>query len=119
LFTVTFHDEETGETRAFHVDPAKIPYGRVPLAGSILDIAHGVGIEIEHSCGGVCACTTCHVKVIKGSLSCSSLTEDELDMLTTARNVDLDSRLACQCVPDGSENVVVVIPTWRTQGRGV
>jgi 2Fe-2S ferredoxin len=111
-FNVTFHVEGTGETMTFRVDPARIPYGRIPLAGSILDIAHGAGIDIEHSCGGVCACSTCHVKVLKGGGSCSPATEDERDMLTTGRDVDRDSRLSCQCVPDGSRDLVVIVPSW-------
>ena len=27
--------------------------------GSLLDIAEGAGVAINHSCGGVCACSTC------------------------------------------------------------
>ena len=33
------------------------------LPGSILNTALSAGIEIDHSCGGVCACSTCHVTV--------------------------------------------------------
>jgi len=111
-FKVTIHVEETGEKKDFIVDPAAIPYDHTGLEGSILDIAYGAGIEIDHSCGGVCACATCHVKVIKGGKSCSA-TEDEEDMLDTARDVDMDSRLSCQCVPDGTQDIVVVVPKWN------
>jgi len=48
------------------VDPAKIPYGVTGLPGSILDIALANGIEIEHTCGGVAACSTCHCIVRSG-----------------------------------------------------
>src|SRR6478609_7703218 len=109
-FKVTLHVEETGEHKEFVVDPTALPYGHTGLEGSILDIAYGAGIEIDHSCGGVCACATCHVKVIKGGQSCSPATEDEEDMLDTARDVDMDSRLSCQCVPDGTQDIVVVVP---------
>src|SRR5579862_1232761 len=34
---------------------------------NLLNIAIEAGIEIEHSCGGVCACSTCHVWVNKGA----------------------------------------------------
>ena len=112
-FRITFHVEETGEKKTVHVDPAKIPYGHTGLTGSVLDIAEGNEIDINHSCGGVCACSTCHVKVIQGGKSCSKATEDEEDMIDTARDVDMDSRLSCQCVPDGSEDLVVVIPKWN------
>jgi 2Fe-2S ferredoxin len=110
-FRVTFQVEETGETTSFVVEPSAIPFGRTPLAGSVLDIAFGAGITIDHACGGCCACTTCHVKVLRGEESCSPASEDELDMLETARNRDGRSRLGYRCVPDGSEDVVVVVPS--------
>jgi ferredoxin, 2Fe-2S len=112
-FRITFHIEETGEKKVFHVAPAEIPYGHTGLEGSILDIAYGAGIDIDHSCGGVCACATCHVKVREGLASCTKATEDEEDMLDTARDVDTDSRLSCQTVPDGTQDLVVVVPKWN------
>ena len=112
-FTVTFIFEETGERRVFEVDPSQIPYGRTGLEGSILDIAYGAGVEIDHACGGVCACATCHVHVVEGLPTCPPPTEDEEDMLDTAREVTPESRLSCQCVPNGTQNVVVVIPRWN------
>ena len=112
-FRITFHVEETGEKKVFQVAPAQIPYGHTGLEGSILDIAYGAGIDIDHSCGGVCACATCHVKVREGLASCTKATEDEEDMLDTARDVDMDSRLSCQTVPDGTQDLVVVIPKWN------
>jgi 2Fe-2S ferredoxin len=112
-FKVTIHVEETGERKVFQVDPDAIPYGHTGLEGSVLDIAYGAGVDIDHSCGGVCACATCHVKVVEGGKSCSPPTEDEEDMLDTARDVDMDSRLSCQCVPDGTQDLVVVVPKWN------
>lgn len=112
-FRITFHVEETGEKKVFQVTPAEIPYGHTGLEGSILDIAYGAGIDIDHSCGGVCACATCHVKVREGLSSCTKATEDEEDMLDTARDVDMDSRLSCQTVPNGTQDLVVVIPRWN------
>ncbi|MSR54024.1 MAG: 2Fe-2S iron-sulfur cluster binding domain-containing protein [Gemmataceae bacterium] len=112
-FRITFHIEETGENKVFEVRPSAIPFGHTGLEGSIMDLAEGAGIEIDHSCGGVCACATCHVKVREGMKSCSRATEDEEDMLDTARDVEPDSRLSCQCVPDGSMNLVVEIPKWN------
>jgi 2Fe-2S ferredoxin len=34
-------------------------------------------------------------------------------MLDTARAVTPESRLSCQCVPDGTTDVTVVIPAWN------
>ena len=36
------------------------------LPGSILNTALSAGIEMDHSCGGVCACSTCHIVVRQG-----------------------------------------------------
>jgi len=108
-FTVTFLPE--GEQ--VQVDPAQLPYGRDGLPGSILDIALAHGIEVDHACGGVCACSTCHVIVRQGLETCSESTDDEEDRLDQAPGRELQSRLACQCVPDGSKDVVVEVPGWN------
>lgn len=110
-FAVTFHMPDA--TLEVQVDPAKIPYGPTGQPGSLLDIAMGAGIDIEHACGGVCACSTCHVVVKEGLDTCSEATDDELDQLDEAPAITLQSRLACQCVPDGSTNLVVEIPEWN------
>src|SRR4029453_6137169 len=107
-FRVTFHVEETGDKKTVEAGPATFPYGPTGLGGILMVLPAGAGIEIDHSCGGVCACAACHVKVVEGGESCSKATDNELDMLDTARDVDLDSRLSCQCVPDGSKDLVVV-----------
>jgi 2Fe-2S ferredoxin len=112
-FKVTFVDEATGKATEVAVDPATFPLGNIGLDGSVLDIADGAGIEINHSCGGVCACSTCHVRVREGGESCSKATEDEEDMLDEAPDLSIDSRLACQCVPDGTKNLLVLIPKWN------
>jgi 2Fe-2S ferredoxin len=45
------------------------------LPGSILDIALANGIDIDHSCGGVCACSTCHCIVREGDSTLSDMTD--------------------------------------------
>jgi len=95
------------------VDPDKIPFGQTGLPGSILDIALSNGVEIDHACGGVCACSTCHIWVQDGLDSCSEATDDELDMLDLAADVQTHSRLACQCVPSGEKDLVVEVPSWN------
>ncbi len=108
-YTVTFIMPNKTETKV-EVQPAKIPYGSTGLPGSILDIAMGNGIDLEHVCGGVCACSTCHVIVRKGLESCNEGTDDEFDQLEEAPVTTLQSRLGCQCVPNGTMDVVVEIP---------
>ncbi len=95
------------------VDPDKLPYEHDGLPGSILDVALGQGIAIDHACGGVCACSTCHVVVTKGSDTLNEATEEEEDQLEEAPGLKPTSRLACQSVPDGTTDVVVEIPEWN------
>ncbi|MSR25304.1 MAG: 2Fe-2S iron-sulfur cluster binding domain-containing protein [Nitrospiraceae bacterium] len=108
-FTVTFIFPDKTEKKV-QVDPDKIPYGETGQPGSILDIAMGNGLELEHVCGGVCACSTCHVMVKQGLETCSEGTDDEFDQLEQAPVTTLQSRLGCQCVPNGTKDVVVEIP---------
>jgi len=95
------------------VDPEQIPYGVTGLAGSILDIALSHGIAIDHSCGGVCACSTCHVIVRQGGNSLSEMIEAEEDQLSFAPGLTPSSRLSCQSVPDGTSDLVVEVPEWN------
>jgi ferredoxin, 2Fe-2S len=81
--------------------------------GSLLAIALAHDIEVDHACGGVCACSTCHVIVKRGFDSLAPASEDEEDMLDNAPGLSLQSRLACQAVPDGSADLEVEIPHWN------
>jgi 2Fe-2S ferredoxin len=95
------------------VNPADLPYGDHGLGGSILDIAMHAGIDIDHACGGVCACSTCHVYVKEGLKSINEDTDAENDMLENAPGLKPSSRLSCQSVPDGTCDIVVEIPEWN------
>ncbi len=108
-YKVTFQPMNT----TVEVDPAALPYGDHGLPGSILDIALAHGIELDHACGGVCACSTCHVIVRAGLDACGEPTDDEEDQLDDAYGLTPQSRLACQCVPDGAEDLVVEVPDWN------
>lgn len=99
--------------RVIEVDPAKLPYSRDGVKGSILEIVLGHGLELDHACGGVCACSTCHIVVRKGFESMQEPNDAELDQLDNARGLTPSSRLACQAVPDGTSDVVVEIPSWN------
>jgi 2Fe-2S ferredoxin len=96
-----------------HVDPAKVPYDRHGKPGSILEIAMGHGVDIDHACGGVAACSTCHVIVKSGFESMVPADEQEEDMLDTAPGVTPRSRLACQAVARGTCDLVVEVPAWN------
>jgi ferredoxin, 2Fe-2S len=108
-YTVTFvHPDKTRQV--IQVNPDKVPYGPTGLPASILDIAMGAGIDLEHVCGGVCACSTCHVVVKQGLETCNEGTDDEFDQLEEAPALTLQSRLGCQCVPNGTKDIVIEIP---------
>jgi 2Fe-2S ferredoxin len=111
-YTLTIVDEQKRERR-IEVDPARIPYGDHGLPGSILDICMAHGVELDHACGGVCACSTCHVVVKLGLEACNEPTDDEEDQLDEAYGLTAHSRLGCQCVPNGTKDVVVEIPAWN------
>jgi len=102
--------QPSGHSTTVTVDPEKLPYGETGLPGSILDIAMGHGVDLEHVCGGVCACSTCHVVVKQGLETCNEGTDDEYDQLDEAPMTTLQSRLGCQCVPNGTKDIVVEIP---------
>ncbi len=83
----------------------------VNAGDSILEIALGNDIELHHNCGGVCACSTCHVYVESGEDFLPELTDREEDFIDRAVNPRLTSRLGCQCVlEDGSGELVVLVP---------
>jgi 2Fe-2S ferredoxin len=63
---------------------------------SILETALAHDVDLEHACGGFCACTTCHVIVEEGKENLSEMQFDEEDRLDSCEGVTLRSRLACQ-----------------------
>ena len=86
------------------------------IGESILHAAMEHGVDLDHACGGVCACSTCHVKITKGAACFTEASEDELDQLDEARDVGLDSRLGCQAqlLRMPADGVVeITIPEWN------
>ena len=76
---------------------------------SVLDVCLENGIDLQHNCGGVCGCSTCHVYVNKGMDNVQEISDKEEDFIDRAINPRITSRLGCQCVMiDG--NIEVTIP---------
>jgi 2Fe-2S ferredoxin len=79
----------------------------------LLEVAIDNGINIEHACGGVCACSTCHVYVEKGMGEVTEATEAEEDRVEEAPGLQMNSRLSCQCEIEGDGPIVVRVPSWN------
>ena len=65
-------------------ESGKLPYEHHGKPESILDVALNEEIDLEHACGGSCACTTCHIIVKEGMENLSEADDDELDRLDMA-----------------------------------
>ena len=68
----------------------------VAIGTSLLQAAQKNGAPEGYACGGVCACSTCHVYVLKGADLLSEQEEEEEDILDKAFDVRATSRLGCQ-----------------------
>lgn len=68
----------------------------MPVGSTILDAAKKIGAPEGDRCGGVCACSTCHVYVSKGLDLLSEAEDEELDILEKAFDPRFESRLGCQ-----------------------
>jgi len=68
----------------------------VPVGATILDAAKKVHAPEGDRCGGVCACSTCHVYVTEGFDELSEAEDEELDILEKAFLPKYTSRLGCQ-----------------------
>ena len=91
------------------------PGGRsaeVARGTTLLEAADAAGVELPSNCGGVCACTTCHVWVEGGLASLSEIEDREDDKLQEAAGLSAHSRLACQARV-GEEDVLVRLPGNR------
>ena len=79
------------------------------IAGiTVLDAALDNNIEIDHNCGGNCACSTCQIIVETGMKNLSPMRDDEADMLEDAPGRTSRSRLACQSQVMG--DIIIQIP---------
>jgi 2Fe-2S ferredoxin len=103
MYTVTFKFEEKG------LEP--VTFQNVEPGLSILEIALMNDIDLHHNCGGVCACTTCHLYIEKGMEFIEELSDKEEDFIDRASNPKLNSRLGCQSLlNDGEGTIEVVLP---------
>lgn len=82
----------------------------VPAGTSILEASFQAGVPVGHACGGVCACSTCHVYIVKGEENLTEAEDKEEDRLDMAFQLRPNSRLGCQAEIEQGEVVVEVTP---------
>ncbi len=110
MYNITFNFEQKG------LEPVTIR--NVEDGQSLLEIALKNNIDLHHNCGGVCACSTCHLYINEGDEFIDELSDKEEDFIDRAVNPRLNSRLGCQCVLlEGSGNIQVTLPD-QTQFLG-
>jgi 2Fe-2S ferredoxin len=103
MYKIHFKFEQAG------VSPKTLE--QVAAGQSILEIALANDIELHHNCGGVCACSTCHLYINAGGQFIEEISDKEEDFIDRAVNPRLNSRLGCQCVlVEGSGELEVTIP---------
>ena len=110
MYTIKFNFEQQG------LQPVTLE--NIKAGQSILEVALIHDIDLHHNCGGVCACSTCHLYVNKGEDLLEELTDKEEDFIDRAVNPRLNSRLGCQCLLlEGNGEVEVTLPD-QTQFLG-
>ena len=110
MYNITFKFEQKGLEQ--------ISFSNIEADQSILEVALKNDIDLHHNCGGVCACSTCHLYVEAGEDFLEELSDKEEDFIDRAINPRLNSRLGCQCVLQaGSGEVIVRLPD-QTQFLG-
>ena len=68
----------------------------VPVGTSILEASNKAHAQVGSACGGVCACSTCHVYVKQGLGDLAPASDREEDIMDKAFDVKPNSRLGCQ-----------------------
>ena len=103
MYTVKINFEERG------LEPVTLE--NIEPGQTLLELALKNDIDLHHNCGGVCACTTCHLYIEKGMDHIDEITDKEEDFIDRAVNPRLTSRLGCQSLLlDGDGEIQVILP---------
>lgn len=110
MYTVKFNFQQKGLV--------PITLTNIGPDNSLLEVALMNNIELHHNCGGVCACSTCHLYLNKGENHVEALSDKEEDFIDRAISPRIESRLGCQCVLlEGEGEIEVTLPD-QTQFLG-
>ena len=110
MYTIKFKFEQK--------DLEPVTLDNIEAGQTLLEIALKNDIELHHNCGGVCACTTCHLYIEGGMDSIDELTDREEDFIDRAVNPTLNSRLGCQSLLLDGDGVIEVKLPDQTQFLG-
>ncbi len=100
---ITIHFEQTGKP--------SLTLKRIAKGQSLLDVLLHHHIEIKHDCGGVCACSSCHIYVTKGGEHLGEVFIREKHFIEKVNKPTPHSRLACQCLlVDDSGSAELTVP---------
>ena len=103
------------------VDPSGDRYKVEAEDGNtVLEVAHRHGFDLQGTCEGCMACSTCHVIVDEdGFTKLDDASEEEEDILDLAYNVRPTSRLGCQiCLSSALDGLVVTLPSQYFNAMG-
>ena len=102
-YNIIIHFEQTGKP--------SVTLKGITKEQSLLDVLMHHHIDIKHDCGGVCACSSCHIYVTKGGEHLEEVFVREKHFLSRVQSPNPFSRLACQCLlREAAGSVELTIP---------
>lgn len=111
MYKINFRFEEKGQQ--------PVTLTNITPDQSILEIALTNNIDLHHNCGGVCACSTCHVYVENGEDFLPEISDKEEDFIDRAISPRLNSRLGCQCIlEEGNSGEITILVPDQSQFLG-
>ena len=78
---------------------------------SILEVAEDNDVHLNHNCGGVCACSTCHVYIEKGEDDLEEISDKEEDFIYT----DISDAWKDFC----KSTLDFAVPDWEKESEAV
>jgi 2Fe-2S ferredoxin len=79
----------------------------VAEGAKLLDVIKAAGIPVECTCETKKKHDPCHIFVLEGKKGLNKMGQPESEWLDNMVGVGSKSRLACQCVVNGTENITI------------
>lgn len=90
MFTIKFNLENS--------EAGEVIIKKVKAGQTILEVALNNKVNIDHDCGGICSCSTCHIYITKGNHHIEMKSRKEHHYIERLKNRKENSRLGCQCL---------------------